>query len=126
MIESDENSESIIKKVDNLCNQFNNKKKVNEYLKSTIKHWEEKCNVSYQTSNSNFDNFMHWVSIQPTLRKLFGCSFLPHHDYGKGGRGWRDLWQDLLALIIMNPNDVKELLLNNFAGIRIDGTNATL
>ena len=87
LIESDENSESIIKKVDNLCNQFNNKKKVNEYLKSTIKHWEEKCNISYQTSNSNFDNFMHWVSIQPTLRKLFGCSFLPHHDYGKGGRG---------------------------------------
>lgn len=126
LIESDENSESIIKKVDNLCNQFNNKKKVNEYLKSTIKHWEEKCNISYQTSNSNFDNFMHWVSIQPTLRKLFGCSFLPHHDYGKGGRGWRDLWQDLLALIIMNPNDVKELLLNNFAGIRIDGTNATI
>lgn len=125
LIESDEESEAIAN-IDNISKIFSSKKKVNEYLKSTIKYWEDKCNVSYQTSDSNFDNFLYWVSIQPTLRKLFGCSFLPHHDYGKGGRGWRDLWQDLLALIIMNPSTVKELLLNNFAGVRIDGTNATI
>jgi len=40
------------------------------------------------------------VAIQPTLRKIFGCSFLPDFDYGKGGRGWRDLWQDCLGLIL--------------------------
>ena len=37
---------------------------------------------------------MSWVAIQPVLRRLFGNSFLPYHDYGRGGRGWRDLWQD--------------------------------
>ena len=52
--------------------------------------------------------------------------FLPHHDYGKGGRGWRDLWQDCLALLLMNPDGVREMLLNNFQGVRIDGTNATI
>ena len=61
-----------------------------------------------------------------SLRRIYGCSFLPHHDYGKGGRGWRDLWQDCLALLIMNPEGVKEMLLGNFGGVRIDGTNATI
>ncbi len=67
-----------------------------------------------------------WVVLQPMLRRYFGNSFLPHHDYGHGGKGWRDLWQDLLALIMMNDASVKELLYNNFAGVRIDGTNATI
>jgi cellobiose phosphorylase len=67
-----------------------------------------------------------WVVLQPMLRRYFGNSFLPHHDYGHGGKGWRDLWQDLLALIMMNDPSVKELLFNNFAGVRIDGTNATI
>ena len=69
---------------------------------------------------------MHWVSFQPILRRIYGCSFLPHHDYGKGGRGWRDLWQDCLALLIMNPDGVRQMLLDNFAGVRIDGSNATI
>ena len=52
--------------------------------------------------------------------------FRSHHDYGKGGRGWRDLWQDCLALLIMNPDGVRQMLLDNFAGVRIDGSNATI
>ena len=60
------------------------------------------------------------------LRRIYGCSFLPHHDYGKGGRGWRDLWQDCLALIIMDPSDVRGMLVDNFGGVRTDGTNATI
>ncbi|HYH03611.1 MAG TPA: cellobiose phosphorylase, partial [Bacillota bacterium] len=43
-----------------------------------------------------------------------------------GGRGWRDLWQDCLGLLLQDPTEVRELLLNNFAGVRIDGTNATV
>ena len=43
------------------------------------------------------------------LRRIYGCSFLPHHDYGKGGRGWRDLWQDCLALLIMEPEQVRQM-----------------
>ncbi len=37
-----------------------------------------------------------------------------------------DLWQDCLALLLMNPDGVREMLLNNFQGVRIDGTNATI
>ena len=59
-------------------------------------------------------------------RKIFGCSFLPDFDYGRGGRGWRDLWQDCLALILTNPDETKELLYHNFAGVRVDGSNATI
>jgi cellobiose phosphorylase len=69
---------------------------------------------------------MRWVSFQPMLRRIYGCSFLPHHDYGKGGRGWRDLWQDCLALLMMEPKQVRQMLIDNFAGVRMDGTNATI
>lgn len=64
--------------------------------------------------------------IQPLLRRIFGCSFLPDFDYGKGGMGWRDLWQDSLSLILNDPGKVRPLLINNFSGVRIDGSNATI
>ena len=69
---------------------------------------------------------MKWVCFQPFLRRLFGCSFLPHHDYGRGGRGWRDLWQDCLSLLLMEPQDVGKMIEANYGGVRIDGTNATI
>ncbi|MDP2927749.1 MAG: cellobiose phosphorylase, partial [Candidatus Omnitrophota bacterium] len=65
-------------------------------------------------------------NIRPALRKIFGCSFLPDFDYGKGGRGWRDHWQDCLGLILNNPQSVRQLLINNFCGVKIDGSNATI
>ena len=92
----------------------------------TKEYWKEKVNVSLQTGDSEFDRFMKWVSFQPMLRRIYGCSFLPHHDYGKGGRGWRDLWQDCLALLMMNPGGVRQMLLDHFGGVRFDGTNATI
>lgn len=52
--------------------------------------------------------------------------FSPYHDYGKGGRGWRDLWQDCLALLIMEPSEVRQMIIDNYGGVRIDGTNATI
>ncbi|HHT97327.1 MAG TPA: cellobiose phosphorylase [Clostridiales bacterium] len=100
--------------------QFNNK------LEETKKYWNEKINIRLNTSDTEFNNWMHWVNFQPMLRRIFGCSFLPHHDYGKGGRGWRDLWQDCLALLCMDPGDVRQMLIDNFAGVRFDGTNATI
>lgn len=89
-------------------------------------YWQKKVNVSYHTGNTDFDNFMKWVSFQPFLRKIYGCSFLPHHDYGRGGRGWRDLWQDCLSLLIMDPAGVRKMIVDNYGGVRIDGTNATI
>lgn len=90
-------------------------------------YWREKLDrLVIATGDDQFDGWMRWVAIQPILRRIYGCSFLPHHDYGRGGRGWRDLWQDCLALLIMDPSDVRYLLLNNYAGVRIDGSNATI
>ena len=96
-----------------------------EFAKN-MNYWVEKNNVRFHTGDEAFDNWMYWVGIQPMLRRIYGCSFLPHHDYGKGGRGWRDLWQDCLALIIMDPSDVRGMLVDNFGGVRCDGTNATI
>ncbi|TVQ26947.1 MAG: cellobiose phosphorylase [Spirochaetaceae bacterium] len=89
--------------------------------------WTSKLDVvACSTGDRNFDCWMRWVALQPILRRLYGCSFLPHHDYGRGGRGWRDLWQDCLALLLMEPAEVRDLLLSNLAGVRLDGTNATI
>lgn len=113
-------------KFEQMAKKYLSEAAVNEALKTTKAYWDEKINVSYQTGDEEFDNWMYWVNFQPILRRIYGCSFLPHHDYGKGGRGWRDLWQDCLALLVMDPSGVRSMLLDNFAGVRFDGTNATI
>ncbi len=119
----DEKGEELAEIASKYCNQ----KAFNEYLAENKTFWQQKLDtVQIETGDSEFDNWLKWVTIQPVLRRIFGCSFLPSHDYGRGGRGWRDLWQDCLALLFMEPEPVRELLYNNFAGIRIDGTNATI
>ena len=105
---------------------YRTKEQVEAAFARTKESWQEKVNIWYHTGNKDFDGFMRWVSFQPTLRRIYGCSFLPYHDYGKGGRGWRDLWQDCLALLLMNPDGVRQMLLDNFGGVRMDGTNATI
>lgn len=105
---------------------YNSKEKVEKVFEKTKEYWDKQINITYETGDKKFDNFMHWVSFQPMLRRIYGCSFLPHHDYGKGGRGWRDLWQDCLALLLMNPDGVSKMLVNNYKGVRLDGTNATI
>jgi len=115
------------KKIDEVANQYTNIKAFDDALIRNKNYWEQELStLKFRTSNSNFDNWLKWVTIQPILRRIYGCSFLPHHDYGRGGRGWRDLWQDCLALILMDPQNVNELLYHNFAGVRIDGSNATI
>lgn len=99
---------------------------VEQALAETKEYWIAGNNVSYETADKRFDRWMYWVDFQPVLRRIYGCSFLPHHDYGKGGRGWRDLWQDCLALLVMNPSGVRQMLLDNFEGVRMDGSNATI
>ena len=99
---------------------------VSSALKKTEDYWKNKVNVHFHTGNKDFDHFMAWVAIQPFLRRIYGCSFLPYHDYGRGGRGWRDLWQDCLSLLFMEPDDVRRMIVSNFGGVRADGTNATI
>lgn len=113
--------------IDAIVNKFSSTQKVAESFFLTKSYWKEKSEaISVKTADTDFDNWLRWVSIQSTLRKIFGCSFLPDFDYGKGGRGWRDLWQDCLGLILSEPNSVREMLVNNFSGVRIDGSNATI
>ena len=106
--------------------QYGTSEKVARALEEVKAYWQKKVNVSYYTGNNEFDSYMRWVSFQPFLRRLYGCSFLPHHDYGRGGRGWRDLWQDCLSLLLMDPGDVRSMIVGNYGGVRIDGTNATI
>jgi cellobiose phosphorylase len=96
-------------------------------LETTRAHWQAQVGrLAFRTGERDFDLWMRWVTVQPILRRIYGCSFLPHHDYGRGGRGWRDLWQDCLALLVMDSLEVRSLLLDNYAGVRMDGTNATI
>lgn len=118
-----ENEES---RIEEICQKYNTEKKAADALAQTKAHWQDKVSVGFQTGDKNFDCFMKWVCFQPFLRRLFGCSFLPHHDYGRGGRGWRDLWQDCLSLLLMEPQDVGKMIEANYGGVRIDGTNATI
>lgn len=106
--------------------KYINEESFEKAFADTKAYWLKKNNIRFHTGNQAFDSWMYWVGVQPMLRRIFGCSFLPHHDYGKGGRGWRDLWQDCLALIIMDPSDVRDMLVSNFGGVRTDGTNATI
>ncbi|MGA2774466.1 MAG: cellobiose phosphorylase [Candidatus Omnitrophota bacterium] len=113
--------------IKSIINKFNSVKKVKESFSETKEAWIKKSRqITLASGERNFDDWFSWVAIQPVLRKIFGCSFLPDFDYGKGGRGWRDLWQDCLGLILSNPHSVRSLLINNFSGLRIDGSNATI
>ena len=105
---------------------YDSREKVQEALKNTQTGWQEKVNVSFRTGDKAVDSYLRWICFQPILRRLYGCSFLPHHDYGKGGRGWRDLWQDCLSLLFMNPDGVRQMIVDNYGGVRMDGTNATI
>ncbi len=110
-----------------IFNHFNSVEKFARALEANKKYWLDKISsIVFRTGDENFNSWMRWVTLQPVLRRIFGCSFLPDHDYGKGGRGWRDIWQDLLSLILIEPHLVRGDLINNCAGIRIDGSNATI
>ena len=89
-------------------------------------YWNGLVNISFETGNPKEDSYLKWICFQPVLRRIYGCSFLPYHDYGRGGRGWRDLWQDCLSLLLMNPQNVGAMIEKNYGGVRIDGTNATI
>lgn len=114
-------------KINKVFQSLDSEEKIDASFEETKRHWLNYLSYpAFNFKEADFNNWLLWVKIQPSLRKLFGCSFLPHFDYGKGGRGWRDLWQDALSLILIEPEKAKNLILNNFKGVRIDGSNATI
>ncbi|MDZ4196416.1 MAG: cellobiose phosphorylase, partial [Candidatus Izemoplasmatales bacterium] len=103
------------------------KHRFDELYHETQEDWSlYSSQLDMQLGTPEMTGWLKWVSLQPLMRRVYGNSFLPHHDYGRGGRGWRDLWQDLLAQIISQPSNVRQAILNNVAGIRVDGSNATI
>jgi cellobiose phosphorylase len=110
-----------------IFSRFNSAEKFHKALEENKQYWLDKISsITFDSGDGDFNSWMRWVTLQPVLRRIFGCSFLPDHDYGKGGKGWRDIWQDLLSLILIEPHLVRQNLINNCAGIRIDGSNATI
>lgn len=112
------------------------KKQVKQYLSfnqfdtlfnQSLDFWKDQLkSIDFHLGDDSLTGWTKWVCLQPTMRRIYGCSFLPHHDYGRGGRGWRDLWQDSLSLIFKEPHRVREDIFGHFAGVRIDGSNATI
>ncbi len=118
--ESDEEIRALYRKLDRPA-------KVEAALRSTKEYWRSYLSgLSFDFHDRDLNGWLSWVTLQPVLRKLFGCSFLPHFDYGKGGRGWRDLWQDALALLLTEPDKARGIIAQSFRGVRIDGSNATI
>ena len=110
-----------------IIRRFDSPAKVDKAFEISKKAWLP-AYTSYvlDGGDPDFAFWSQWVNMQPTFRKIFGCSFLPHFDYGRGGRGWRDLWQDLLGLLLFDPAKTRQTIINNFKGVRIDGSNATI
>ncbi|MFZ1506173.1 MAG: cellobiose phosphorylase [Anaerolineae bacterium] len=113
--------------INELVQRYGSAARFAEWLDRTRAHWQAKvAPLAFHTADPRFDGWLKWVTVQPFLRRLFGNSFVPYHDYGRGGRGWRDLWQDCLALLMLEPEPVHDLLFSSFAGVRMDGSNATI
>ncbi len=107
--------------------RYNSIPKFDKALKETQNHWSELTNqVEFETGQDNFDEWTKWLAFQLKCRQIYGNSFLPDFGYGRGGRGWRDLWQDLLSIFLVDPDSARNEIVNNLKGIRIDGSNATI
>jgi cellobiose phosphorylase len=110
-----------------IVDRYGDQARFESWLGRTKTHWEQKlATLQVNLGETRLNSWLKWVALQPILRRICGNSFLPYHDYGRGGRGWRDLWQDQLALLLMEPGEVRDHLLSNFAGVRVDGSNATI
>ena len=112
--------------ISTLCVKYLSDDAFTRYLEQTKKFWQQELNLHFNINDERMNNWLRWVSLEPALRRICGNSFMPHHDYGRGGRGWRDLWQDCLGLLLMDTQGVRGVLLDSFAGVRFDGTNATI
>jgi len=120
-------AEGLAQPVEVLVERYGSAARFEHWLEVTRAYWQTRvAPLAFHTAAPRFDGWLKWVTVQPFLRRLFGNSFLPYHDYGRGGRGWRDLWQDCLALLMLEPKPVRDLLFSSFAGVRIDGSNATI
>jgi len=75
---SDSNKNSK-QKITKIFSKINSPAKIKKVFEETQKYWlNYLAEIEFDFKNKNFNNWLLWVKLQPTLRKLFGCSFLPH------------------------------------------------
>ncbi len=110
-----------------IFSRYNDTTKFEEAFAKTRVYWSELTHqVAFDTGQPDFDEWTKWLAFQLKCRQIYGNSFLPDFGYGRGGRGWRDLWQDLLSIFLVDPESAQFEIINNLKGIRIDGSNATI
>ncbi len=112
---------------EDIAERYNSLDKFDLSLKDTDEYWSTLTQqVRFKTGQPDFDEWTKWLAFQLKCRQIYGNSFLPDFGYGRGGRGWRDLWQDLLSIFLVDPSGARDEIVNNLKGVRIDGSNATI
>ena len=88
------------KAIQTVAEKYKSLATVEKALQETKDYWQEKVGVDFKTGDSDFDGYMKWVCFQPFLRRL--------------------------SLLLMEPKTVGDMIINNYKGVRLDGTNATI
>ncbi len=113
--------------IDRWKKEYGDAAKAGRRLDETRKYWQQLVNkVRFDTKEPVFNNWTKWINYQLFCRQVYGNSYLPDFGYGRGGRGWRDLFSDLLSIFLIDPESAGNEIINNFRGVRVDGTNATI
>ena len=62
--------------------RYGTSEKMRGALEKNAAFWRERVSaISFHSADRDFDRWMLWVALQPSLRKIFGCSFLPHCSF---------------------------------------------
>jgi cellobiose phosphorylase len=117
---SDKEAKDVIKTYKDVNKIHQAREETSAYFKYFNDH------LAFYMQNEAVNARLNDVVLQPVYRRYMGNSYLVHHDYGKGGRGWRDLWQDMIALNMYGDPSVVSNMYQYFKGVRLDGTNATI
>lgn len=89
--------------------------------------WKKRTAVKViHSQDPRFDiSWNRWWLYQLSMRYWFGNTGHPQFDYGSDFSGWREIWQDMIGTLLMDPDGTRAHLLSTLEGIRADGTNAT-
>ena len=69
--------------IEPLTASLRQRSQVKEAYDEVKRYWTKKVNITFKTGNPDADNYLKWITFQPILRRIYGCSFLPYHEYGK-------------------------------------------
>ena len=110
-----------------IIKKFNTVEKVKAALEDTKKYWENiNSKIVIQTGDKKLDErYNNWFAVQNYLRKRWGNTGSLYHDYGIDNFGWRDLWQDWLGWMYIEPEKCEEFIPKALAGTRLDGSVAS-